>query len=51
MVMKLLQIENNKNHKLLYLDTHPVRKKYKEKKGKDIMKIVCFLGTISTSKV
>lgn len=48
--MKLLQLENKKNHKLLYLDTHPNNKKQKEG-GKEIMKIVCFLGTISTSKV
>lgn len=50
MIMKLLQIDNKKNNKLLYLDTQPSDKK-KEERGKDIMKIVCFLGTISTSKV
>ena len=48
--MKLLQIENKKNKKLLYLDTHSSDQK-NEKGGKDIMKIVCFLGTISTNKV
>jgi len=49
--MKLLQIENQKNHKLLYLDTHPANNKKSKDSSKDIMKIVCFLGTISTSKV
>ncbi len=48
--MKLLQIENKKNQKLLYLDTHTSDKK-NEKGSKDIIKIVCFLGTISTGKV
>lgn len=48
--MKLLQLENKKHTKLLYLDTHPEESK-KEKKGKDIIKIVCFLETITSSKV
>ncbi len=49
--MKVLQLENQKNTKLLYLDTHPSDTKKETRNGKDIMKIVCFLGTISTSKV
>ncbi len=49
--MKLLQLENKKNNKLLYLDTHPSNGEKSKDSNKDIMKIVCFLGTISKSKV
>ena len=49
--MKLVQIENKKDKKLLFLDTHPSNSRKGINSSKEIIKIVCFLGTISKSKV